>query len=79
MCRRRECRSRDLTAVTIAASWSERVRASPTSIIEFLGVSPDGQWVVAQVSVSDEKTPRGVVAYSVRDGSSRRVCYIPVP
>lgn len=53
---------------------SERIRVSP-SIIEFIGVSPDGQWVVAQVPVSDDKTPRGIVAYSIRDGSSRRVCY----
>jgi hypothetical protein len=54
---------------------SERVRVTPTSIVEFLGVSPDGQWVVAQVPVSGEKTPRGTVVYSVRDGSSRRICY----
>jgi Tol biopolymer transport system component len=54
---------------------SERVRVIPTPIVEFLGVSPDGQWVVAQVPVSGEKTPRGTVAYSVRDGSSRRICY----
>jgi DNA-binding winged helix-turn-helix (wHTH) protein/Tol biopolymer transport system component len=53
---------------------SERIRVSP-SVIEFIGVSPDGQWVVAQVPVSDDKTPRGIVAYSIRDGSSRRVCY----
>jgi Tol biopolymer transport system component len=54
---------------------SERVRVTPTPIVEFLGVSPDGQWVVAQVPVSGEKTPRGTIAYSVRDGSSRRICY----
>jgi Tol biopolymer transport system component len=54
---------------------SERVRVSPTSVIDFLGVSPDGQWVLAQIPVSGETTPRGTVAYSVRDGASRRVCY----
>jgi hypothetical protein len=68
--------SRGVSKLTFALSPEGRANATRRKKADSAGgVSPDGQWVVAQASVSGEKTPRGIVAYSIRDGSSLRVCY----
>jgi DNA-binding winged helix-turn-helix (wHTH) protein/Tol biopolymer transport system component len=43
-------------------------------IIELESVSPDAQWAVAQVALSDGETPRGVVAYPTRGGPPVAIC-----
>jgi hypothetical protein len=37
-------------------------------------ISPDGQWVVAQVAYAGEDPPRGIAAIPVSGGASVRVC-----
>jgi eukaryotic-like serine/threonine-protein kinase len=53
---------------------AEAQRVIPDAIIEFEGISPDGQWVVVHQATSDEQTPYGVVAYPTRGGSPLRIC-----
>ena len=43
-------------------------------IVQFQGVSPDGEWVVAQAATGSDAR-RGVFAYSVRDKSRIPICY----
>ncbi len=40
-----------------------RQKVVPDPVIIFWGVSPDGQWLVADVAVSGEETPEAVFAY----------------
>jgi Tol biopolymer transport system component len=54
---------------------TDRKRMVPNPVVQFQSVSPDGELVIAQVAVSGEDTPRGVVAYSTRGGPPIRVCY----
>lgn len=52
---------------------SARSRLTHAPIIEFKGMSPDRQWALAMVPV-DEVPSTAVVAISMKDGSTRRVC-----
>jgi serine/threonine protein kinase/Tol biopolymer transport system component len=51
----------------------QKVLSQPISYLHT--ISPDGKWVVAEAPVSDADATRGVMAYSVDDGSARRVCH----
>ncbi len=53
----------------------ETRKVIPTPISIFHTISPDGKWVVAQVAVTGEDRKRGVVAYRLDDGASKRVCH----
>jgi len=53
----------------------ETRKVIPTPISVFHTISPDGKWVVAQVAVTGEDRKRGVVAYRLDDGASKRVCH----
>ena len=54
---------------------SERRKVIADPIIEFLGVSPDTQWVLALAALSDEQTSFGLKAYPVQGGPPVFVCY----
>jgi len=54
---------------------SERRKVITDPIIEFLGVSPDTQWVLALTALSDEQTSFGLKAYPVQGGSPVSICY----
>lgn len=51
-----------------------RRKVTSDSIIGFQTISPDGQWVVAQVPLTDDEAPRGVSAYPVDGGPPTRIC-----
>jgi hypothetical protein len=53
----------------------QRSKVIPTPIVRFEPTSPDGKWVVAEAPVSGEDVTRGVVAYRVEDGATKRVCH----
>ncbi len=44
-------------------------------VIEFEGLSPDTQWVLARVGVSGEQTSNRVDAYPVNGGSPKSICH----
>jgi eukaryotic-like serine/threonine-protein kinase len=44
-------------------------------VVQFQGVSPDGEWVLAQAAAPGSQARRGIFAYSVRDGSRIPICY----
>jgi serine/threonine protein kinase len=53
---------------------SERQKVTSSPIVRLETISADGQWVVAEASVSGEDVTRGVIAYRVRDGMVKRIC-----
>jgi len=52
----------------------ETRKVIPTPISNFHTISPDGKWVVAEVALTGEDRKRGVVAYRLDGGASKRVC-----
>jgi eukaryotic-like serine/threonine-protein kinase len=56
------------------ATVAEKV--TKDAIIELESVSPDGRWVVAQVAVGSDDTPRAIVAYPTQGGPPLRICRI---
>ena len=50
-----------------------RITARPITRLET--ISPDGKWVVAMIPVEGEQTTRGIVAFNVDDGTTKRICY----
>jgi eukaryotic-like serine/threonine-protein kinase len=52
-----------------------RTKVTPSPVIRFETISPDGKWVVAEAPTPREEVTRGVVAYQVEDGAAKRVCY----
>ena len=57
-----------------SADGSNRRKVLPNPIVHFATISPDGQWIVAEAPVQGEERTRGVVAYNLRNGNSKRVC-----
>jgi hypothetical protein len=53
---------------------SELRKILPTSIIRLPAVSPDGQWLVAWVSVPTEESGSAFQAYRLADGTVKRIC-----
>jgi len=53
----------------------QRTKVSPNPVVRFETVSADGKWVVAEAPTADPEMTRGVVAYRVKDGTAKRVCY----
>jgi hypothetical protein len=49
-------------------------KVTPVPIIELQGVSADGKWVAAQVSISGKETRRGVIAYSSEGAPPISIC-----
>jgi eukaryotic-like serine/threonine-protein kinase len=50
-------------------------KVTPDPVLEFEGLSPDAQWVLARVGVSGEQTSNRVDAYPVNGGSPKSICY----
>jgi Tol biopolymer transport system component len=53
----------------------ETGKAMSASIARFHTISPDGKWIVAEAPVAGENNARAVVAYSLSDGTTKRVCH----
>jgi serine/threonine protein kinase len=53
---------------------SELRKLLPTSIIRLPAVSPDGQWLIAWVSVPTEESGSAFQAYHLADGTVERIC-----
>ncbi len=53
---------------------SQLQKVVPEPVLFLHNVSPDGQWVVAGVAVSEEDTNTAVLAYSTSGGPPRRLC-----
>jgi hypothetical protein len=66
----RTTRSRSRAA---GAAQVHKVIASP--IVQLETISPDGKWAVVEASVQEKDVTRGVVAYPLRGGNPKRVCY----
>jgi serine/threonine protein kinase len=58
-----------------APDGTEQRKALANSIVDLETISPDGQWAVAEAPVSGEEVTRGIVAYRLRDGLAKRICY----
>ncbi len=54
---------------------SGRRKITPDPVVQLQTVSPDGQWVVAQVAFAGEDPPRGVAAIPVSGGAWVRLCH----
>jgi serine/threonine protein kinase/Tol biopolymer transport system component len=54
---------------------SNRRKALLDPIVRLATISPDGQWLLAEAPLSGEVRTRGVVAFNLHDGSSRRICH----
>jgi DNA-binding winged helix-turn-helix (wHTH) protein/Tol biopolymer transport system component len=52
----------------------ERRKITPDPVIQLQTVSPDGQWVVTQVSFPGEDPPRGIAAIPLSGGAPVRLC-----
>ena len=53
---------------------SDRRKITADPVVQMQTVSPDGQWVVAQVAFPGEDPPRGVAAIPVSGGAWTRLC-----
>ena len=53
---------------------NERRKVVADPILEFIAVSPDGQWVLAWAGVPDQEVPNAAVAFPVQGGTPIPVC-----
>jgi serine/threonine protein kinase len=53
----------------------QRKKVTPSPVTQFETMSADGKWLVAEAATSGEEVTRGVVAYHIGDGITKRVCY----
>jgi hypothetical protein len=58
----------------MAQDGSGRRKLIPDPVVQMQTVSPDGQWVVAQIAFPGEDPPRGVVAISANSKERIRLC-----
>ncbi|HTG62435.1 MAG TPA: protein kinase [Terriglobia bacterium] len=56
---------------------NERRKVVADPILEFIAVSPDGQWVLAWAGVPDQEVPNAAVAFPVQGGTPIPVCSGP--
>lgn len=71
--RRRRVTKFYLYARSVDGSNRRKVLSNP--IVHFATISPDRQWIVAEAPPRGRELPRGVMAYNMNDGSSKRVYY----
>jgi hypothetical protein len=53
---------------------SDRRKITVNPVVQMQTISPDGQWVVAQVAYPNEDPPRGIAAIPVSGGGWVRLC-----
>jgi eukaryotic-like serine/threonine-protein kinase len=58
----------------IRSDGGERRKITPDPVVQLQTVSPDGKWVVTQVSFPGEDPPRGIVAIPLSGGEPVRLC-----
>src|SRR5262245_29902251 len=56
------------------ADGTGKEKVTPNPVMYLIAISPDGQWVVAQVAYQGEETTQALVAYPLGGGSKKLIC-----